>query len=110
MLKMLLIVNPYRLFVKRNGKKITENRTIIQYLLSYVTQRDYFATMFTQAITVNAPEFLENIQIPERASYIKIIIMLLESAIMKQARMRGNRALQAAMVSQSIVFSDVITY
>ena len=83
--------------------KITENRTIIQYLLSYVTQWDYFATMFTQAITLNAPEFLENIQIPQRASYIKVI-MLLESAIMKQARMRGNRALQAAMVSQSIVF------
>lgn len=59
---MLLIVNPYSLFVKRNGKKITENRTIIQYLLSNVTQWDYFTTMFTQAITVNAPEILENIQ------------------------------------------------
>lgn len=30
----------------------------------------------------------------------------LESAIMKQARMRGNRAFQAAMGSQSIVYGD----
>ncbi|KAL5645517.1 hypothetical protein ACJX0J_004487 [Zea mays] len=35
---------------------------------------DYLATMFTEAITVNAPEFLENIQIPKRASYIRVII------------------------------------
>ncbi len=31
--------------------------------------------MFTEAITVNAPEFLENIQIPQRASYIWVIML-----------------------------------
>ncbi|XBJ09420.1 hypothetical protein VPH35_014504 [Triticum aestivum] len=55
-------------------EKITENRTIIQYL-PYVTRWDYLATMFTEAITVNAPEFLENIQIPQRASYIRVIML-----------------------------------
>ncbi|KAL5646812.1 hypothetical protein ACJX0J_001611 [Zea mays] len=57
----------------RNGK-IAENRSIIQYL-PYVTRWDYLATMFTEAITVNAPEFLENIQIPKRASYIRVIML-----------------------------------
>ncbi|XP_059073328.1 NAD(P)H-quinone oxidoreductase subunit H, chloroplastic-like [Cryptomeria japonica] len=42
---------------------------------SYVTRWDYLATMFTEAITVNAPEKLENIQIPKRASYIRMIML-----------------------------------
>jgi NADH:ubiquinone oxidoreductase subunit D len=45
-------------------KFFAENRTIVQYL-PYVTRWGYLATMFTEAITVNAPEFLENIQIPQ---------------------------------------------
>jgi NADH:ubiquinone oxidoreductase subunit D len=45
-------------------KKIAENRTIIQYL-PYETWWDYLATMFREAITVSAPAFLENIQIPQ---------------------------------------------
>ncbi|XLR07913.1 hypothetical protein S83_035851, partial [Arachis hypogaea] len=51
-------------------EKIAENRTIIQYL-PYVTCWDYLATTFTEAITVNGPEQLENIQVPQRASYIR---------------------------------------
>ncbi|PVH32000.1 hypothetical protein PAHAL_9G286900 [Panicum hallii] len=61
-------------YLHRGMEKITENRTIIQYL-PYVTRWDYLATMFTEAITVNAPEFLENIQIPQRASYIRVIML-----------------------------------
>uniref|UniRef100_A0A8S0XJJ0 NAD(P)H dehydrogenase subunit H n=1 Tax=Spirodela intermedia TaxID=51605 RepID=A0A8S0XJJ0_SPIIN len=54
--------------------KIAENRTIVQYL-PYVTRWDYLATMFTEAITVNAPEQLGNIQVPQRASYIRVIML-----------------------------------
>uniref|UniRef100_A0A8S0XAB0 NAD(P)H dehydrogenase subunit H n=1 Tax=Spirodela intermedia TaxID=51605 RepID=A0A8S0XAB0_SPIIN len=53
---------------------ILENRTIVQYL-PYVTRWDYLATMFTEAITVNAPEQLGNIQVPQRASYIRVIML-----------------------------------
>ncbi|RCU61594.1 hypothetical protein SETIT_J016300v2 [Setaria italica] len=69
-------------YLHRGMEKIAENRTIIQYL-PYVTRWDYLATMFTEAITVNAPEFLENIQIPQRASYIgerELIYDLFEAA------------------------------
>ncbi|XLR44160.1 hypothetical protein S83_028820, partial [Arachis hypogaea] len=57
-------------YLHRGMEKIAENRTIIQYL-PYVTRWDYLATMFTEAITVNGPEQLENIQVPQRASYIR---------------------------------------
>nr|QYB21924.1 NADH-plastoquinone oxidoreductase subunit 7 [Papuacedrus papuana] len=61
-------------YLHRGMEKIAENRTIVQYL-PYVTRWDYLATMFTEAITVNAPEKLENIQIPKRASYIRMIML-----------------------------------
>ena len=61
-------------YLHRGMEKIAENRTIVQYL-PYVTRWDYLATMFTEAITVNAPEKLTNIQIPKRASYIRIIML-----------------------------------
>nr|YP_010719147.1 NADH-plastoquinone oxidoreductase subunit 7 [Huperzia arctica]WDR47110.1 NADH-plastoquinone oxidoreductase subunit 7 [Huperzia arctica] len=60
-------------YLHRGMEKIAENRTIIQYL-PYVTRWDYLATMFTEAITVNAPEKLANIQVPKRASYIRVIM------------------------------------
>ena len=61
-------------YLHRGMEKIAENRTIVQYL-PYVTRWDYLATMFTEAITVNAPEKLTNIQVPKRASYIRIIML-----------------------------------
>ena len=61
-------------YLHRGMEKIAENRTIIQYL-PYVTRWDYLATMFTEAITVNAPEKLTNIRIPKRASYIRVIML-----------------------------------
>ncbi|KAI5064116.1 hypothetical protein GOP47_0020786 [Adiantum capillus-veneris] len=60
-------------YLHRGMEKIAENRTTSQYL-PYVTRWDYLATMFTEAVTVNAPEKLANIQIPERASYIRVIM------------------------------------
>lgn len=61
-------------YLHRGMEKIAENRTLIQYL-PYVTRWDYLATMFTEAITVNAPERLANIQIPKRASYLRVIML-----------------------------------
>ncbi|KAK5833798.1 hypothetical protein PVK06_017657 [Gossypium arboreum] len=61
-------------YLHRGMEKIAENRTIIQYL-PYVTHWDYLATMFTEAITVNGPEQLGNIQVPKRASYIRVIML-----------------------------------
>lgn len=61
-------------YLHRGMEKIAENRSILQYL-PYVTRWDYLATMFTEAVTVNAPEKLANIQVPKRASYIRIIML-----------------------------------
>ncbi|XP_057758864.1 NAD(P)H-quinone oxidoreductase subunit H, chloroplastic-like [Arachis stenosperma] len=61
-------------YLHRGMEKIAKNRTIIQYL-PYVTRWDYLATMFTEAITVNGPEQLGNIQVPQRASYIRVIML-----------------------------------
>nr|YP_009193453.1 NADH dehydrogenase 49 kDa subunit [Takakia lepidozioides]UPM51689.1 NADH-plastoquinone oxidoreductase subunit 7 [Takakia lepidozioides] len=58
----------------RGMEKIAENRTVVQYL-PYVTRWDYLATMFTEAVTINAPEKLTNIQVPKRASYIRVIML-----------------------------------
>ncbi|KAF8734696.1 hypothetical protein HU200_014519 [Digitaria exilis] len=69
-------------YLHRGMEKIAENRTIVQYL-PYVTRWDYLATMFTEAITVNGPEQLGNIQVPKRASYIRereLIYDLFEAA------------------------------
>jgi len=61
-------------YLHRGMEKIAENRSILQYL-PYVTRWDYLATMFTEAATVNAPEKLANIQVPKRASYIRMIML-----------------------------------
>ncbi|KAK8349427.1 hypothetical protein V6Z12_A06G140200 [Gossypium hirsutum] len=61
-------------YLYRGMEKITENRTIIQ-CLPYVTRWDYLVTMFTEAITVNGPEQLGNIQVPKRANYIRVFML-----------------------------------
>ncbi|KAL8226152.1 hypothetical protein R6Q57_018709 [Mikania cordata] len=61
-------------YLHRGMEKIAENQTIIQYL-PYVTRWDYLATMFTEAITVNTPEKLGNIQVPKRARYTRVIML-----------------------------------
>lgn len=61
-------------YLHRGMEKIAEHRTVVQYL-PYVTRWDYLATMFTEAITVNAPEKLANIEIPRRASYLRVIML-----------------------------------
>nr|WKT06270.1 49 kDa subunit of NADH-plastoquinone oxidoreductase [Interfilum sp. SAG 2147]WKT06271.1 49 kDa subunit of NADH-plastoquinone oxidoreductase [Interfilum sp. SAG 2147] len=61
-------------YLHRGMEKIAEGRTVIQYL-PYVTRWDYLATMFAEAITVNAAERLANIQVPARGSYIRVIML-----------------------------------
>ncbi|KAH0854185.1 hypothetical protein HID58_090139 [Brassica napus] len=61
-------------YLHRGMEKNCRKRAIIQYL-PYVTRWDYLATMFTEAITVNGPEQLGNIQVPKRASYIRVIML-----------------------------------
>ena len=61
-------------YLHRGMEKIAENKTLLQYI-PYVTRWDYLATMFTEAITVNAPERLANIQVPKRASYIRMVML-----------------------------------
>jgi len=61
-------------YLHRSMEKIAENRSVIQYL-PYVTRWDYLATMFTEAITVNAPEQLANVNVPRRARYIRVLML-----------------------------------
>ncbi|CAN6483142.1 unnamed protein product [Victoria cruziana] len=69
-------------YLHRRMEKITENRTIIQYL-PYMTHWDYLATMFTfKCATLlgyggqpRRKKGLKNIQVPKRASYIRVIML-----------------------------------
>ncbi|AGY60182.1 NAD(P)H-quinone oxidoreductase subunit H [Gloeobacter kilaueensis] len=61
-------------YLHRAMEKIAENRSVIQYL-PYVTRWDYLATMFTEAITCNAPEQLAGVEVPRRARHIRVIML-----------------------------------
>ncbi|MBC8121744.1 MAG: NAD(P)H-quinone oxidoreductase subunit H [Gemmatimonadaceae bacterium] len=61
-------------YLHRGMEKIAENRSIVQYL-PYVTRWDYTAAMLNEAVTVNAPEMLANVQVPRRARYIRVIML-----------------------------------
>ncbi|KAL3538018.1 hypothetical protein ACH5RR_001384 [Cinchona calisaya] len=63
-------------YLHRGMEKIDENQTIIQYL-PYVTGWDYLPTMFTEAITVNGPKQLGNIQVPKRVELSRMAFHLL---------------------------------
>ncbi|KAI3715168.1 hypothetical protein L6452_22138 [Arctium lappa] len=56
-----------RLIVTLDGEDVIDCEPILGYL--------HRATMFTEAITVNAPEQLGNIQVPKRTSYIRVIML-----------------------------------
>jgi NAD(P)H-quinone oxidoreductase subunit H len=55
-------------------EKIAENRTNIMYV-PYVSRWDYYGGLFNEAVTVNAVEKLADVQIPKRASYIRVIML-----------------------------------
>jgi NAD(P)H-quinone oxidoreductase subunit H len=61
-------------YLHRGMEKIAESRTNLMFV-PYVSRWDYAAGMFNEAITVNAPEKLANIEVPKRASYIRVIML-----------------------------------
>lgn len=67
-------------YLHRGMEKIAENRTVIQYI-PYTSRWDYGAGMFNEAITVNASERLADVEIPKRASYIRVIMLELTRII-----------------------------
>jgi NAD(P)H-quinone oxidoreductase subunit H len=61
-------------YLHRGMEKIAENRSNIMFV-PYVSRWDYAAGMFNEAITVNAPEKLAGIEVPKRASYIRVVML-----------------------------------
>ncbi len=61
-------------YLHRGMEKIAESRTNVMFV-PYVSRWDYAAGMFNEAITVNAPEKLAGIEVPRRASYIRMIML-----------------------------------
>ncbi|MCM1983473.1 NAD(P)H-quinone oxidoreductase subunit H [Lyngbya confervoides] len=61
-------------YLHRGMEKIAENRSNIMFV-PYVSRWDYAAGMFNEAVTVNAPERLADIQVPKRASYIRVVML-----------------------------------
>ena len=59
----------------RNSKSPLVLCCFLYIYLPYVTRWDYLATVFTEAITVKGLEWLGNIQVPKRASYIRVIML-----------------------------------
>ncbi|MBD2775695.1 NAD(P)H-quinone oxidoreductase subunit H [Iningainema tapete] len=67
-------------YLHRGMEKIAENRTNTMYI-PYVSRWDYYGGMFNEAVTVNAVEKLANIQVPKRASYIRVIMLELSRIV-----------------------------
>jgi len=61
-------------YLHRGMEKIAESRTSVMFV-PYVSRWDYAAGMFNEAITVNAPEKLADIEVPKRAQYIRAIML-----------------------------------
>ncbi|MCT7969676.1 NAD(P)H-quinone oxidoreductase subunit H [Laspinema sp. D1] len=61
-------------YLHRGMEKIAENRTNIMFV-PYVSRWDYAEGMFNEAVTVNAPEKLADIEVPRRASYLRVIML-----------------------------------
>lgn len=61
-------------YLHRGMEKMAENRTYLQYL-PIVDRIDYLSGSFNSFAFCDAVEHLANIEVPERASYIRILIM-----------------------------------
>ncbi len=61
-------------YLHRGMEKIAEHRTTTMYI-PYVSRWDYYGGMFNEAITVNAVEQLADVEVPTRASYIRVIML-----------------------------------
>lgn len=67
-------------YLHRGMEKIAENRSVVQYI-PYTSRWDYGAGMFNEAITVNAAEKLADVEVPKRASHIRVIMLELTRII-----------------------------
>ncbi|HEY9881857.1 MAG TPA: NAD(P)H-quinone oxidoreductase subunit H [Leptolyngbyaceae cyanobacterium] len=61
-------------YLHRGMEKIAESRTPTMFI-PYVSRWDYYGGMFNEAVTVNAIEKLADIEVPKRASYIRVILL-----------------------------------
>ena len=71
--EVILDLVPYVGYLHRSMEKIAENRTYLQYIP--LTDRiDYVSAMFCNHVFCMAVEKLAQIQVPERAEYIRVIM------------------------------------
>ena len=66
-------VVPYVGYLHRSMEKVAENRTYLQYI-SLTDRIDYVSAMFCNHVFCLAVEKLAQIQVPERAEYIRVIM------------------------------------
>lgn len=100
--EMLLNVGPqhpsthgvFRLVVKVDGETITEAKPVVGYLhrgteklaedlnytqiIPYTDRMDYLSSMINNYVIVHAVETMMGIQVPERAEYLRVIVMELQ--------------------------------
>lgn len=67
-------------YLHRGMEKIAENRTTTMYI-PYTSRWDYYGGMFNEAVTVNAVEKLADVNVPKRASYIRVIMLELSRIV-----------------------------
>lgn len=61
-------------YLHRGMEKIAESRTSTMFI-PYTSRWDYYGGLFNEAVTVNAVEKLADIEVPKRASYIRVILL-----------------------------------
>ena len=66
-------VVPYVGYLHRSMEKIAENRTYLQYI-PFTDRIDYVSAMFCNHVFCMAVEKLAQIEVPERAEYIRVIM------------------------------------
>ena len=70
----ILAVKPDLGYLHRGMEKLAEERTYLQFMP--LTDRfDYLASMFNNAVYAMAVEDLAQVEVPERAEYIRVIVM-----------------------------------
>lgn len=69
--------NPVMGYLHRGTEKLAENLTYTQ-IIPYTDRMDYVSAMTTNYVLVNAVERLMGLEIPERAEYLRVIVMELQ--------------------------------
>lgn len=79
--------NPVMGYLHRGTEKLAENLTYTQ-IIPYTDRMDYVSAMTNNYVLVNAVEKLMRLEIPERAEYLRLIVM--ESAAVLPAIWYGG--------------------